>query len=493
MSFSDHLMILQVIVPLMAAPLCLLSRRGVFAWSLATVISWLTFAIAVALLIKVQTLGTQSYDIGGWQAPMGIEYKLDMLGAILLVLISAIGAVVMPYAKASVEKEIPADRIYLFYTMMLLCEAGLLGIAITGDAFNLFVFLEISALSSYVLISLGKDKRALTAAFRYLIIGTIGATFYIIGVGLMYMMTGTLNIADLAERIPEVIETRTILVALGFLTVGLSLKIALFPLHAWLPNAYTYAPSVVTAFLAATATKVSIYALLRVIFTIFGGVNLFETFPIQPILMGLALSGMFAASLVAVWQTDVKRMLAYSSIAQIGYMILGVSLATTAGLAGGIVHIFNHGLMKGALFLAVGAMVLRIGSSKIEALQGLGKRMPMTSAAFLFSGLSLIGVPLTVGFISKWALLQASLEIGYWPIAALILMSSLLAVIYVWRVIEVLYMRQAPANAAAVSEAPMVMLLSMWTLTAASLYFGINATLTLDLATQAAVSLMGGN
>ncbi|MDP6927988.1 MAG: proton-conducting transporter membrane subunit, partial [Rhodospirillales bacterium] len=265
------------------------------------------------------------YELGSWAAPWGIEYRVDTLNAFVLVIVSSISTVVMPFARKTVEREIPANRIYLFYTMLLLCMTGLLGITITGDAFNLFVFLEISSLSTYVLISFGKDRRALTAAYRYLIMGTIGATFYIIGVGLMYMVTGSLNITDLANLVPTIADNRTIQAALGFLTVGLALKAALFPMHMWLPNAYAYAPSAVTVFLASTATKVAIYAFIRVVFTIFGDINILAVLPVRSLLMSLAVLAIFAGSAVAIYQTDAKRLLAYSSVAQIGYIMLGVS------------------------------------------------------------------------------------------------------------------------------------------------------------------------
>ena len=489
---AAHLPALQVVVPLMAAPLCVLLRRPALAWALTLAVSWVVLAIAVLLLLQVLETGPVTYPLGNWAAPWGIEYRVDMVGAFVLVIVAAIGAVVTSFARRSVEHEIPRDRIYLFYAMYLLCLTGLLGIAITGDAFNLFVFLEITSLSSYVLISLGSERRALTAAYRYLIMGTLGATFYLIGVAMMYMMTGTLNMADLATLMPAVADTRTILVALAFLTVGISLKLALFPLHLWLPNAYTYAPSVVTAFLAATGTKVAVYVLIRIFFTIFGGVEVFRINLIGDVLMGLAILAMVSGSAVAIYQNNVKRMLAYSSVAQIGYMVLGVSFATVTGLTGGIVHLFNHALIKCALFMALGCVFLRIGSVNIGDMAGLGRRMPVTMASFVVSGLSLIGVPLTVGFVSKWYLIQAALEKGWWPIAVLVLFSSLLAVIYIWRVVEVAYFRPAPEGGPAPAEAPLSMLVPMWLLTGASVYFGIDATRTLEVAGGAAAFLLKG-
>ena len=490
---ATQLPILQVILPLIMAPIALIVRSPRTVWMLTLLVTWVTFSISLALLMQVLDSGTIIYRIGGWVAPWGIEYVLDKVGAFVLVIVSATGSIVMTYARRSVEAEIPEDRIYLFYTMFLLCLTGLLGIVITGDVFNLFVFLEVSSLSSYVMISLGKDRRALTAAYRYLIMGTIGATFYIIGVGLLYMMTGTLNMADLATLIPSVADSRTIHAAMAFLTVGVCLKLALFPLHLWLPNAYTYAPSVVTAFLAATATKVAVYVLIRVVFTLFGDVNILKTLGVQNILMALAIIAMFAASTIAIYQDNMKRMFAYSSVAQIGYIVLGLSFASQVGVAAGIIHLFNHAIIKCAIFMGLGCIALRVSSVSIKSIHGLGYRMPWTMSAIVIGGLGLIGIPMTVGFVSKWYLVRAAFEQGMWPIAVLIVLSSLLAIIYVWRIVEAAYLKPAPQGAAPITEAPLSMLLSLWVLALASIYFGVDTTNTINISLDAADMLLNGD
>jgi len=489
---TSHLPIFQIIVPLIAAPLCLLLRQAFVAWLFSTVVTFVTFAISIVLLLQVLADGTQSYALGNWAPPWGIEYVVDQLSAFILVIVSGIGALVMPFALQSVQREVPDDRIYLFYVMYLLCLTGLLGIVITGDAFNLFVFLEISSLSSYVLISLGRDKRALTGAFNYLIMGTIGATFYVIGVGMLYMMTGTLNMADLATRLPDIIHLRVIEASLAFLLVGISLKLALFPLHFWLPNAYAFAPTAVTVFLAATATKVSVYVMIRILYTVFGGTDLFESFAIDEALLALGLLSMLAAALVAIFQNNIKRMLAYSSLSQIGYMILGISLGNVAGLAAGIIHIFNHAAAKAVLFMAVGCVIMRIRAVNIEDLAGLGRQMPITMAAFVVGALSLIGVPTTVGFVTKWYLIEGAFQNGNWLAVIVILLSGILAIVYTWRVVETAYFQPAPQGREPVSEAPLAMVLPMVVLAGACLAFGISATWTLDIAIHAAEALMGG-
>ena len=236
-------------LPLLAAPLCVVLRQRTLVWQLATGVAWASLYVSWTLLQEVQAHGPIAYHLGGWEPPFGIEYRIDMLNAFVLLIVSFVAAVVFPYARRSVDAEIPAEKHHLFYAALLLCFTGMQGIVITGDAFNVFVFLEIASLSTYSLVSLGKSRRALTSAFQYLVIGTMGGTSILIGIGLMYAVTGTLNMEDLAIRMAEMEDKRTLLVAFTFMCVGVSLKLAVFPLHFWLPNAYTYAPSVVTAFL----------------------------------------------------------------------------------------------------------------------------------------------------------------------------------------------------------------------------------------------------
>ncbi len=484
-----HFPILQVIVPLMAAPLCLLLSRPRLVWLFTLMVSGLAFLISASLLQQVMTSGTITYELGGWEAPWGIEYRIDQLNALVLLIITALSTVVLFAAHTSIEKEIPADRHTLFYVLYLLTLSGMLGIVATGDAFNVFVFLEISSLSAYALIALGKDRRALWASYQYLIMGTIGATFILIGIGLMYQLTGTLNMEDLSRRLPEVEHTRTAFTAFAFVIVGICLKLALFPLHLWLPNAYAYAPSIVTAFFAATATKVAIYLLIRFTFSIFGLSFSFTAVPLQILFLVLGLVGIFAASTAAIYQGNVKHLFAYSSIAQIGYMIVGYSMTTITGLTATLLHMFNHALMKGALFLALAAVMHRIGSVQLTQFHGLGRQMPLTMAAIVIGGLSLIGVPLTVGFVSKWYLILATIENGWWPVAVLILLGSLLAVVYVWRIVEAAYFKAPLAGSETIREAPLSFLIPIWILVIANIYFGIDTRLSVQVAQAASQSL----
>ena len=485
---------------MIAAPLAVLLGNRRVVQLLALAVCWTTFGLAIWMVAIVNSAGPVSYELGGWAPPYGIEYRVDQLNSFIIMFISGMGAIVLTYSPHSLDAEIPQSQHYLFYPMYLLCMTGLMGICVTGDLFNVFVFLEISSLSTYALISLGKTRRAPLAAFQYLIMGTIGATFLLIGIGLLYQMTGTLNMADIALQLENqrVVNdghwagSRTLLVAFAFLTVGLCIKMAVFPLHTWLPNSYAYAPSVVTAFVAATSTKVSVYAFIRVIFGIFTPRFAFELLPLDNALWSFSLIGIFIASIAAIFQQNVKRRLAYSSIAQVGYMLLGISMANVGGLSAGIVHMFNHALIKGGLFMVVGCFVLRLGSVHLDDWKGAGRTMPWTSLAWVLGGLGLIGVPVTCGFISKWLLLTSALEQDLIPVAILMLISSLLAVVYVWQVIEVLYFAPPSEKAKQATEAPLLMLVTTYVVVGANLVFGVWTTYSAGLATKAAKALMEG-
>ncbi len=487
---GEHLPVLEVMLPLAAAPLCALLRRPSLAWGLATASAIFALAGSVVMLLQVFPGGVISYHLGGWAPPWGIEFRLDAFNCFVLLIISLIGALCMIYGRESVAREISQEDQPLFCSMLLLCFAGMLGVVSTGDAFNLFVFLEICSLSAYVLVAMGasRDKRALTAAFTYLLSGTIGATFYVIGLGLVYALTGTLNMADMAMRIADLGDSITLRVGFAFIITGLGLKFAVFPLHQWLPNAYTYAPSMVTAFLSGTATKAAIYVSLRFLYTIFSPAFHFEAQTLQYVFLPLGLAGIFVASVVAVFQSNIKRLLAYSSIAQVGYILVGVSFASISGLTAAILHLFNHALMKSGLFLAVGCVVYRTGGCSVSSFRGLGSKMPWTMAAFVIGGLSIIGVPATVGFISKWHLVLAALERGWWPVAFAMVAGSLLALFYFGRVIEAAYLHPAP-DGATVTEAPPSMLIPLWVLTISCLALGIYSELTVSLARAAAEAL----
>ncbi len=490
-ALTPHLPALQVVVPMLMAPFVVLLRSRALPWAAATAASAMAFAIAIELTLTVQGSGPVTYAMGSWPAPYGIGLRVDALSALLLLIVTGASTLALLGGRASLEAAVSTAREPYFYAAWLLALAGLAGIVVAADAFNIFVFMEISSLASYVLVAGGPDRRALPATFKYLIMGTIGATFYLIGVGLIYMMTGTLNLADMELRIHEVADQKPILAAAGFITVGLALKAAIFPLHVWLPNAYTYAPHVVTAFLAACATKVSLYVLLRFDFFVFQGNLAGHAFQFAVYLMPLAILGILVGSAVAMFERNVKRMLAFSSVAQIGYMMLGASLVSATGLTAAVLHMFNHALAKGGLFLAVAGLATVAAGCRLDDIAGLARRMPWTFGAFVVSGLSLIGIPGTAGFVSKWYLINAALELDSagFALVAVILVSSLMAVVYVWRIVESAWFGQADTDAAA--RVHPALLAAAWAAAVGNIVFGLAPDLPLALSSRAADILLG--
>ena len=507
----DQLPALQVVVPLVCAAVCVLLRSAFAAWLLFTVAAVASLVTAVVLTVLVRDGETIGYDMGGWPAPVGIELIVDQANTVVLVLLGFIAVIAASYGRRSIEAEIRPRRVRMFYAALCMLLTGLMGIAVTGDAFNLFVFLEISSLSSYALIALGRRRRALLAAFQYLVIGTVGGTFLLIGVGLAFAVTGTLNMTDLADRLQALEGNRAVTGAVVFIFVGLAIKMAVFPLHAWLPGAYSEAPSVVSVVLAAVGTKVAIYAFARFAFTVFGIDVVFTDLPIGQAILVVGSLAMLAGAAVACFQQDFKRLLAWSSIGQVGMIVTGIGLATAGGVSAAYLHIINHAIIKGALFAAAGILLLNLGSTSLDSMAGLGRRMPLTFGAVVIGGLGLIGVPPTAGFASKWALAAALVEDDQWLILAILLASSLLAMVYVGRVIEVAWFRSPAGVDAASSPAaehataaanpgtvrvrertPLLMAAPVALLAVASVYFGIDASLPSGLADGAARVLTGG-
>ncbi|HID27826.1 MAG TPA: monovalent cation/H+ antiporter subunit D family protein [Methanosarcinales archaeon] len=400
----------------------------------------LAFLMSLFNLDSVMNSGTINYWLGNWDPPYGIEYVIDYLNAFVCIIVTFLGLMVAIYSKKWVEKDFP-DKVVSFYTVYLLLMTGLIGIVVTGDIFNLYVFLEISSIAAYALIAIGKDRNALLAGYNYMIMGTIAACFVLLGIGYLYIVTGSLNMADLSKILPELYTSKVVLVAFAFFIIGLSIKIALFPLHTWLPDAYTYAPSPVSAIIAATMSKVGAYALIRILFTVFTPKFIIDYLPITNILAWIAAIAIIAGSVIALAQTDIKRMLAYSSVSQIGYIVLGISLANPYGIIGAILHILNHAFMKGALFLAAGAVEYKTGIRNINNFYGLAliKKMPLTVGAFTVAAFSMVGLPPFIGFWSKYYLILGSIAAQEWTFAIVILVSSLLNAAYFLRVLEKKY------------------------------------------------------
>ena len=476
--------ILAVAAPLLAAfalpVVTWWGRAAVYPVTLAALAA--SFVSAVATARAVVTGGAVEYHLGGWPPPWGIAFRIDTLGALMLLLVTFIPLVVAVYARRSVEAELPEQHTP-FYCVYLLLAAGLAGLVSTADMFNLYVFLEITSLAGYALVSLGGGA-AVVSAFRYLILGTIGAAFYLLAVAYLYSVTGTLNMTDLAGLLPSLSGSNTVLVSIAFLVTGMALKMGLFPMHAWLPRAYANAPSAVSALIAATAAKAAAYVLIRVLFYVFEPRVAIDVIPATTILAWAAAVAMLVGSVMAIAQSDLKRMLAYSSVAQIGYIILGVGLANMHGFTGAVLHLVNHAFMKGCLFLVAGAIIYRTGAREIDDLRGLGQAMPFTAATFVLAAFAMIGIPPTGGFFSKLYLLLGAIDAGAWVFVAVILISSLLAVAYFGNAIRALYFAGAGdggdgaagvagAAAGSASDPPASMLVPMLVLAAGILLLGL--------------------
>lgn len=386
---------------------------------------------------RVLTSGPLEYFLGGWAPPWGIAFRIDHLGVLMLLLLGTVTLAVAIYSKRSILQELPGKEAP-FYSVFLLLVSGLMGIVATADMFNLYVFLEIASLASYALVSLGGGA-AVVSAFRYVILGTVGAAFYLLAVGYLYSVTGTLNMVDLAERLPALYDSNAVLVGFAFFVIGMSIKMALFPMHAWLPGAYANAPSAVSALIAATTTKVAAYVLVRVMFFVFEPRFAIDLIPVTTLLSWMGAVAMIMGSVMATAQSDLKRMLAYSSVAQIGYIVLGIGLANAMGLTGGLLHLVNHAFMKGCLFLVAGAIIYRTGLREIREFRNLSRRMPWTAAVFTIAAFSMIGIPPFGGFFSKLYLILGAIDAEQWVFVGVILLTSVLALVYFANVIRHLY------------------------------------------------------
>ena len=425
-----------IICPLVASFLIFLSgwwyRQAAYPLAVSALVVCLV--VAGGILRAVLGQGTIAYWLGGWQPPWGIEYRIDHLNAIMLVLVSLLGLLAAIHARRSITRDLP-EKEALFWGLYILMLTGLLGICITGDLFNLFVMLEVASLAGYALIAIG-SRGALFASFRYLIMGTLGACFYLLGVGHLYIATGSLNMADLVELLPQVYHSRAVLAGFTFILIGLGIKMALFPLHAWLPDAYSRAPAAVSAAVAPLMTKVMAYVALRVMFTLFKPEFAISLLQITEPLVWVGSAAILFGAVMALSQNDFRRMLSYVIIAEMGYIVGGIGVANTMALRGVIFHILNDALMMACLFLVAGQVRYQTGGNRLEDFQGFFKAMPITAFAFTVGALAVIGVPPACGFFSKWYLLQGGIQANQWGFVAALLVCTLINVALFFRIID---------------------------------------------------------
>ena len=442
---SQHFPVLIVLLPLTAAllsPFFSYFHKQMGKW-VAVASLFGAFLCSVGLLMQTVQDGGQAvhYWMGNWAPPLGIEFVIDPVNAIIVTMITFLAMMTAIFSTPFLKK---SNWLYMggYYTLMALLCVGLSGMTLTGDVFNLYVYLEIASLSGYGLIALGGNKGTL-AAFRYLLIGTIAASLYLLGIGFLYAMTGSLNMADLSGLLQGQMDSPLIAVAVALFIAAFGIKAALFPFHGWQPDAYTYSHPGAAPLISGAMSKVPAYAMLRFFFYLFGAQHLFVQHGLTVIGV-LGAMGIILGSVMAIAQDDFRRMLAYSSVAQIGYIAVGLAIGSVYGLIGAILHIVNHAFMKGSLFMVIGGIQYRFGEFRISQLGQIHKKMPLTVVTLCIAALGMIGIPPTGGFFSKWYIMLGAMTTQQYIYVAVLVISSLLNAVYFFRVMENVFVNKDP-------------------------------------------------
>ncbi|HHW94420.1 MAG TPA: monovalent cation/H+ antiporter subunit D family protein [Mogibacterium sp.] len=435
----QHYPALVVILPLCGAALSLaltkihlhLGRNVIFL-SMA-----LSFYMSIMQLRNVVINGPMEYRFGGYAIPYSIEFRIDTVNGLVVAMVALMGLITAFYC---ISGEIRSEKLKVggAYAVVALFVAGMLGNASSADAFNMYVFLEITALAAYCLIALG-GNRGMVAAFRYMLVGTIAGTFYLLGVGILYSATGTLNMQDMSIIIQQGGKDEAVLVALCLMIAGLGIKSALFPFHGWQPSAHTHEERGSAALIAGVMVKIPVYMLFRFVYCVFG--TNFKYMQQILIVLGIFVGiGMMYGSIRAIGQTNMKKLLAYSSITQTSYFMLGIVIGSPVALAGSLLHFIGDAFIKGGLFYCAGAIKYKFGTVNIDNFGRIYKKMPVTSALIVAGALSMIGIPPTVGFFSKWYIAMGAIQTGKYIFVILLIISSLLNAIYFFKIIEKIFM-----------------------------------------------------
>ena len=470
---SYHLPAILFLLPLFAAiamPVVCLRHRERCRPITFAVLSVMG-VVAIINLWMVLQYGEVRYAFSGWAPPGGIEWVADGLASMMLVALSLLGVVSVVFARATLPTDLGGGVVY-FYTLILLLISALTGIVFAGDLFNLFVFLEVAALASYGLVGVA-GGRALVAAFRYLILGTLGASLYLLGVSYFYAATGTLNMADLAERLPHLLTSKAVVGGLIFMFIGLGIKMALVPLHGWLPDAYTYAPESISPILASLMTKVALFGWVRIIFWVLGADAIVYHIPILLLVDILGILAAVIGGFLALTQTDLKRMFAYGGISHIGIILIGISQGNRTGFAGGVFYLLNDAVMQAALFFLAGVAVVKYGARSIEQFGKIRGESPWVIGTFIIMAMSMIGLPPTGGFFGKWYIILGALEANnYWAVGA-ILLSTLLTLAYFVKLFEQLFHERARTSEVAQEGTSMPIQWSLGTVSVAIIVLGL--------------------
>lgn len=470
---SDHLPALLFVLPFLTAvslPMVGLKRREWCRPLALAAVSAMT-PIALANLVVVLNHGEIRYAFSGWAAPIGIEWVADGLASVIMVTLSLLALIALIYAGPTSPQTL-GQRVVPYYTLILLLLAGLTGIVFAGDLFNVFVFLEVAALAAYALVGVAGGK-AFVFAFRYLILGTLGASLYLLGVGYFYAATGTLNMADLAQRVPELMTSKAIVGGLIFMFLGLAIKMALMPLHGWLPDAYTHAPEAISPLLASLVTKVALIAWVRIMFWVVGPSAEIEHVPVLTLIEELgAIAAVVGASLALI-QREIKRMFAYGGISHIGLILIGVGLGNPTGFAGGVFYLINDAVMQAALFFLAGAVIYQYGVRTIDELGCLRGQAPWMTGALIIMAMSMVGFPPTGGFFGKWYIILGALEAHHYFAVAAVIVSTILTLAYFIRLFERIFRDQQFSPVMSPVEAPLSLKVSVGAVSAAIIMLGV--------------------
>lgn len=436
---SRHFPALIIVIPLISTLFIFAAGwlKRTYCFYIAAAALAISLFSSFGLLLQVLQNKVVVYHFGGWAPPWGIAYRIDYLNGILLVVFAAIAFLNLVATKKIVEKDF-TEKVGLFYTLYMLFVTGILGIVVTGDTFNLYVLLEIASLTGYALLGMGTEHAPL-ASLNYVLMGTVGAGFYLLGIGYLYLATGSLNMFDIASILPNIFQSKVVLLAFVICLTGLFIKMALFPMHAWLPNAYTYSPSPAISLIAPLTTKVMVYVMIRFLLTVFTPSFSYGSMAVNTSFVWLAVIAIVVGSILALSQKSLKRMLSYIMIAEIGYMVGGVWLGNRAGITGAILHIINDAAMTLCVFLVAGNILYRLPGDSFDNLKGLFRKMPFSMGAFVVGAFSLIGVPPTGGFFSKWYLISGGIAAGHYGFVIALLFSSLVNVVLFFRIFEISY------------------------------------------------------
>jgi len=434
-----------VIIPLIASfcmPVFARWKKEVCA-PLATLTTAAVFILTLIIGYHVSQGQILSYAVSGWEPPWGIEMMVDSLSAIMMMLISGVSLFILIFSFVAIKYELERIVTGWYYTAFLLCLSGMVGLVVSNDIFNMYVLIEIAGISACALVAAKGTRLSTEAALKYLLLATIGSGFILFGIGFIYMITGHLNVHYIAAELAIIKDQYPILIwtTLSFFVVGFGVKAALFPLHLWLPDAHSSAPSPSSAILSSLVVKVYIIAFVRILLIAFGLEIFHETF-IRHLIIVLAVMAMLGGSFFAFVQIELKRRLAYSTVAQVGYIFLGIGLGTPWGLAAGMLHILVHAFMKTCLFLCAGAIAYQTGRKQVNEFAGMGYSMPITMGAFTVAAFSMVGIPLFGGFISKYGLALGSLEADLPILILVIVLSGLLNATYYFPIIGQAYFSQ---------------------------------------------------